>query len=96
MPKFRLAQTALWDMEDIHDYIATDSPKAADSFTALLVEKFLLLTVQPEIGRRRSELQIGIRSLPVKKYVIFYRVNNEVVEVIRILGGQRDIPALFN
>ncbi|MCP4604584.1 MAG: type II toxin-antitoxin system RelE/ParE family toxin [Proteobacteria bacterium] len=97
MTKFRLAQAAHRDMEDIRDYIAADSREAADAFIALLVEKFTLLTTQPEMGRHRPELQEGIRSLPIKKYIIYYRIkDNNIVEIVRVLSGYRDTNRVFH
>jgi hypothetical protein len=39
MTKFRLAQTAYRDLEDIRDYISKDSPENADGFIELLIER---------------------------------------------------------
>jgi len=47
------------------------------------------------MGRKRDELIPGIRSLPVKRYVVFYRVTNNTIEIARILSGYRDIETLF-
>ena len=95
MSIFRLADAARRDLEDIWDYIAEDNPSAADAFIAFLVDKFQLLAGEPEIGRERSEIRSGLRSLPVKKYVIFYRVTGNMIEVARVLSGYRDIPTVF-
>ncbi|MBU4273811.1 MAG: type II toxin-antitoxin system RelE/ParE family toxin, partial [Planctomycetes bacterium] len=37
----------------------------------------------------------GLRSLPVKKYTIFYRINPATLEIVRVLSGYRDIASLF-
>lgn len=71
---------------------------AADSFLDLIDEKVNLLARSPHIGRRRDELEPGIRSFPVSAYgpyVIFYRVLKGGIEVVRVLHGSRDIPSLF-
>ena len=96
MCKFRLADAAQRDLEDIWDYIAEDNPSAADSFIAMLVEKFQLLARESEIGRDRPEIKRGLKSLPVKKYVIFYRTAGSMVEIARVLSGYRDITKLFH
>lgn len=38
-----------------------------------LTQKFDDLLVTPEIGRARTELAPQLRSIPVGKYLIFYR-----------------------
>ena len=96
MCRFRLADAALRDLEDIWDYIAEDNTSAADSFVTFLVDKFQLLANEPGIGRERPDIKPGLMSLPVKKYVIFYRVTDNIVEIARVLSGYRDIPTVFH
>lgn len=48
-----------------------------------------------ELGRLRDELARGLRSFPVGNYLIFYRVGDKVIEVVRELSGYRDLDALF-
>ena len=38
---------------------------------------------------------MGLRSFPVENYVAFYRIRNEVVEIVRIIHGARDLSAIF-
>ena len=49
----------------------------------------------PQIGRRRDELYPGLRSVPLEDYLIFYRLVPEGIEVMRVVGGYRDLEALF-
>ena len=90
-----VSDQAQGDLLDIWLYVASDSPLAADRFLDLLHEKCMTLCSSPEIGRSRDELFQGIRSLPVKRYAIFYRITNKSVEVVRILSSYRDADALF-
>ncbi len=82
-------------LTEIWLYIAADSPLAADRFIDFIYEKCISLCSAPEIGRERRDLLLGIRCLPVKRYLIFYRVTNQAIEVARILSGYRDVEALF-
>ena len=43
----------------------------------------------------RDEILLGLRSTPVGKYVLFYRLRGEVVEVLRILHGRRDLGRIL-
>ena len=48
------------------------------------------------MGRARDEdLRPGMRSFPVGEYIILYRVQNEDVIILRVVRGNRDLPALF-
>ncbi len=90
-----ISDKAADDLSDIWLYIANDHPETADRFIDQLYAKCLLLCENTEIGRRRDEVMQGLRSFPVKRYTIFYRVNLQNIEIIRILSGYRDIETLF-
>ena len=51
------------------------------------------LSTMPARQRTRHELHPGLRSLPVGNYMIFYRVKDDTVPVVRILHGSRDITS---
>jgi toxin ParE1/3/4 len=68
----------------------------ADAFVDLIDQKFQALAGHPNPGRSRDELEEGLRSFPVGKYVIFYRAIPEGVEIVRVLHGSRDLTAILN
>ncbi len=49
-----------------------------------------LLASHPEIGRPRPEIEAGIRSWQHRGYIIFYRYDEPLVTIIRILHGAAD------
>ena len=49
----------------------------------------------PQLGRKREELLPHLRSFPLGNYVIFYRLMENEIEIVRILHGARDFPPLF-
>ena len=53
---------------------------------------FLTLIDQPELGRKRNEIRSELRSLVCEQHIIFYRVMNDNIRIIRVLHGSRDIP----
>ena len=91
----RFLPEARADLHEIWDYIAEDDVEAASRFVDLVEGKCTLLGRSPEIGRTRDELAPDLRSFPVGKYVIFYRPVKGGIEIVRVLSGWRDIPALF-
>lgn len=95
MAKYRLAAIARRDLEDIWDYIAKDSAVEATTYVELIISKFQKLAETPKMGRT-PELQDGIRSLPVKSHVIFYRNTGDRIEIIRVLSAYRDLPEYFH
>ena len=66
------------------------SPPAADRFVELLDAKCRLLSQFPEIGRRCDALLPGLRSIVIGRYVVYYRVANDAVQIIRILHAKQD------
>lgn len=47
------------------------------------------------MGRERKELSPGLRGFSIDNYIIYYPEADFGIDVIRILSGFRDIPALF-
>lgn len=97
MKRLRLviSTSAKQDLVEIWTYIAQDSPRHADDFVDLLYEKCQLIADSPNIGRSRNELSAGLRSLPVARYLIFYRRSGRDLEIVRVVSGYRDIDDLF-
>ena len=78
------------------DYLAEKvTLETAEHFLEKIDAKFKLLVKFPQIGRRRDELYPGLRSVPLEDYLIFYRLVPDGIEVMRVVGGYRDLEALF-
>lgn len=83
------------DLVDIWLYIASDQPVNADRFLDRLKAKVLRLAEFPDLGRARPELAEGLKSFPVDRYNVYYRVTATALVLVRVLPGSRDIDALF-
>ncbi len=96
MPQAIILPSAQADLDDIWDYIASNSIQNADRFVDRIYELCQkTLAYQPLMGRSREELVPKLRSFPVGNYVIFYRPISDGVEIVRVLHGSRDIESLF-
>lgn len=95
MSSYLLTPQAVQDLNEIHDFIASDHPTAALNLLNILEAKFKVLASDPEIGRVREELAVALRSFPTGNYVIFYRIIKEAIQVIRVLHGARDMDTLW-
>jgi len=83
------------DLLSILDYITRESGSAAVGlgFTERLQAQCEKLASLPgTLGRARPEL----RSSALGNYVIFFRYRDDMLEVVNILEGHRDINALFS
>ncbi|WP_306301634.1 type II toxin-antitoxin system RelE/ParE family toxin [Geminocystis herdmanii] len=49
----------------------------------------------PNIGRNYDHLKPSLRGLNLANYIIFYRVINDDIEIIRIISGYRNLDSLF-
>jgi toxin ParE1/3/4 len=97
------AREAIYDLADIHVFIAVENLEAAERFLTALRSSFRTLAEWPEIGPRyqsnRAEL-VGLRFWPVRRftnYLIFYRVMEKPgrLHIVRILHGARDVPQML-
>jgi toxin ParE1/3/4 len=95
MPLVRKRLSANADLAEIWEFIADDSEARADAFLEAIDKKFATLADNPNIGRARDELKKGVRSFPVGKYVIFYRLAPGGIEIVRVLHAARDVSILF-
>ncbi|MEN2785773.1 type II toxin-antitoxin system RelE/ParE family toxin [Sphingomonas qilianensis] len=48
----------------------------------------------PLIGRARPDLHPVVRSIPVKPYVVVYRVIDDTIVIIRVFHAARDVASL--
>lgn len=95
MPELIISAEAEGDLLDIWLYIAEDSPVNADQFLDKLNDKTLKPCEFSEIGIDRPELGKDLKSFPVDRYLLYYRVIATGIELVRILHGTRDSRALF-
>jgi toxin ParE1/3/4 len=96
MSRVRLSLETSRDLEEFESYISRDNPDAAARLIRLVRKKCELLSVQPGMGRDRSDVSSGLRDFPVGNYVIFYQTANDGIEIVRVLHGSRDISELFD
>ena len=96
--RLRFSDQALDDLSSIGGYLMVESRsrRIADGFIEQLVARCESLAALPgTLGRERPELKADMRSLAFGNYVIFFRYFDDVLEVLTILEGHRDIDALF-
>ena len=97
MRRIRVSAMAEQDLDDIWLYIARDSGsmETADRFVQRIVETFTLFSRTPEAGKLRNDIGPEVRSFPVGKYVIYYRIHARNVVISRVIHGMRDQHAAY-
>lgn len=89
--KVVIAEAAARDLEQIADYIGQRNPVRALSFLSELRDACIAIGAAPRayplVPRFESR---GIRRRVHGNYLIFYRLREEVVEIIHVLHGAMD------
>ena len=98
MPGFLLLPDAEADLDQIWLYVAqaSSSIDVANRLVDRITDTLWLLAQHPQIGRRRDyDLRPDLRSFPVGEYVVIYRIEADVVVILHIFRGSRDISGLM-
>lgn len=94
MFRLELLSGAIEDLEAIQNYITRRSGDQATGRRHVrnLTQRCRELAAQPfQLGQLRPELGSELRSVPFGNYVIFFRYRDDVLEVINVLEGHRDL-----
>ena len=83
------------DLLEIWVYIAENNIEAANGVIQSIGRRCHDCADLPGIGRRRDDLSPGLRSINEGSYIIFYRVADNGIQVVRVVHGARDLPSLF-
>ena len=82
------------DFRDIWDYVAEDSPRAADRLIDRLNAAAQGLGNFPLMGVARDDLAPGLRALRVDNFVVFYRLRADDLVVERVLHARLDATSV--
>ncbi len=90
--EIRYLSTAEKDLIDIFEYIKKDNPSAAISQLEKFDKSVSRLALNPFLGVTPKDerlKKLGYRILIVDKYLVFYVVKTETVQIRRIIHGAR-------
>ena len=79
------------DIAEILHYIAEHNPEAADRVVLAIETTIELLAHFPGIGSPCAHLAPGLRRTLWREYLIYYRIRENKVEIVRALHGRRNI-----
>lgn len=86
---------AVEDIEGTADYIEQElkNPPAAQKLKANLIRSITLLKDNPELGMKLSDkfdVKSDCRFIIVNKQIVFYEIQPEHIEIVRVLDGRTD------
>jgi toxin ParE1/3/4 len=94
--KVRFSRPAEQDVEEIGDWVGERDPLAALRIVGRIRSGARRLSRYPNRYPLVAGLETPLRKLSVANYLIFYRVGQDEVEVIRILHASRDWTKLLS
>jgi toxin ParE1/3/4 len=95
MNRYVINRLASRDLNEIADYFADQSLEAGDRFFRAFNRKCQQLVAFPNSGKSYEAIRPGLRGLSLEGFVIFYRILDDGIEILRVVSGRRNFPALF-
>lgn len=93
---YELSPEAEQDLSDIFDYTEIEfGLDQAVQYLKDLEHCFIQLCNNSNIGRERTEIREALYSFVSQSHVVFYRILNDRLRVVRVLHGSRDLPRHF-
>src|SRR6478609_6237649 len=93
---YELSEEADSDLEEIFDYTVEQyNVEQAIKYLSGFETVFEFLCVHPESGRKRNEIRDGLRSITNQSHIVFYRILNERIRIVRVLHSRRDLNKHF-
>ena len=91
--KYRISQEAINDLNKIWVYTLNKWSKVqADRYYDLIIAEIEFIADNYLIGKSAEQTRKNYRVTKVKSHLIFYRkVENDIVEIVRILHQRMDI-----
>lgn len=95
MYKLKITPAAASDLAEINAYISTQlhNPQAARRIVKNITHDLRLLQQNPHLGFSVSAKigrETNLRALLSGNYFLFYRIENETIQVSRVLDGRQD------
>jgi toxin ParE1/3/4 len=96
MSRYVINILASRDLNEIADYFAENSLEAGDKFFRALNQKCQQLVRFPNSGKSYATIRPDLRGLSLQGYVIFYRLLDDGIEILRVVNGRRNFLSFFN
>lgn len=96
MSRYLISPSASRDLNAIADYFLTRNVDAGERLFQEFTKKCQYIAQFPNLGKSYSYLRPSLRGLPLDGYIIFYRVVEDGVEIVRVVSGRQDLESLFS
>ena len=83
---------AVADLVALRAYIAEHHPRAAEDIALKILDGVERLATFPASGRPGLKPYTRVLVVPATPYIVVYRVQDECVEILRVIHGARQWP----
>lgn len=95
MKEYLINPRATQDLDEIATYLGDTSFESADRFLQAFDRKCVQLVAFPMSGKGYPQLRPDLRGISFKGYIIFYRLLENGIEIMRIIAGKRNLASIF-
>ncbi|HEY2412722.1 MAG TPA: type II toxin-antitoxin system RelE/ParE family toxin [Pirellulaceae bacterium] len=83
------------DLLAIWEQLAVHGESVADNAIDLIEKRCTVIRQIPFGAEACPQFGEGMRWFPAGNYIIFYKVQDDCIHVVRVLDGRRDLPRVF-
>jgi toxin ParE1/3/4 len=97
MSRYVLSPRAQTDLEEIWDYTAENwGAGQAERYVRLIGAAIETVAKWPKRGKTCDRIREGYRKYPAGSHIVFYRVTDTGIDVVRVLHRRRDFDRHFD
>ena len=90
-----ISPRAIRDLDEISSYFAERNVESGGRLLRSFNDICINLRQFPNMGKSYSNLSPGLRGIPMNGYIIFYRVTEEELTILRVRSGKQNLESLF-
>jgi toxin ParE1/3/4 len=95
LTQYIIAPEAAQDLDEISTYYAVHNIEAGEKILDEFEARCKYLVRFPSIGRNYKTIRADLRGISFSGYILFYRTDKDMIEILRVVNGRRDLESLF-
>lgn len=95
MTQYIISPDAARDLDEISTYYAVHNIEVGEKLLDEFEARCKYLVSFPNIGKSYRSIRSDLRGISCSGYIIFYRVSENIIEILRVVSGSRDLESLF-
>ena len=93
--RVRWTPLAFDHLGSVHEYVAADSPAAADEVVDRILSAAKTLARFPELGRHGRVAETRELVITGTPFIVAYRIRRDQIQILAVLHGARRWPEKF-